>query len=73
VTTFEHAVPLWDTSNREELRFDLKLARRDESRRLIAFSPAAFDSAVSKWHGLLPSTEAESLIAKAGSNSLKCG
>ena len=64
VTTFEHTVPLWDTSNREELRFGLKLARRDECRRLIAFSCAAFDSAVSKWHGLLPSTEADSLIAK---------
>jgi len=63
-TTFEHTVPLWDTDDPQDLRKGMRLAVRDECRRLIAFSQAALADATAQWQSLLPAAEAERLLEK---------
>ena len=63
-TTFEHAVPLWDTDDPRHIRNGMRLTLRDECRRLIAFSQSALADATAQWQNLLPAAEAERLLKK---------
>jgi glycosyltransferase involved in cell wall biosynthesis len=63
-TTFEHTVPLWDTDDPQHIRKGMRLALRDECRRLIAFSHAALADATAQWQSLLPAAETERLLDK---------
>jgi glycosyltransferase involved in cell wall biosynthesis len=63
-TTFEQTIPLWDTDDPHDLRRGMRLALRDDCRRLIAFSRAALSDATAQWHKLLPAADTDALIQK---------
>jgi glycosyltransferase involved in cell wall biosynthesis len=64
LTTFEHTVPLWDTSNSSDVATGMRLALRDECRKLIAFSQSALRAASEEWRRVLPGAQADQLVAK---------